>query len=301
MGREAPRTFVVMSTYNGAEHLAEQLDSVLAQDAGNLSVLVRDDGSSDGTLGILETYERAGEIALVRGENLGVVGSFIDLISRVPADADFIALADQDDVWHPDKLSRALEVLAEKDPVVPQLYCAEYVFCDADMRPQGRSHLNRIGVGFPTMLYENMVSGNTTVINRALADLVAEAGSEGVYCHDWWLALLATAVGELTFDDFACLEYRRTGSNVSPTGAGGLSLLRYRIRTFFEKGELFRITEQLERLREVCGGDMPPKRRLLLDRALDGGRLSKALIPVRLRQKPLEEMALRLLFLAGAL
>lgn len=301
MGREAPSIVVVMSTYNGAEHLVEQLDSVLSQDVGSLSVLVRDDGSTDGTVGILEGYERAGSIELVRGENLGVVGSFLDLISRAPADADFIALADQDDVWHPDKLSRALEVLAKKDPAVPQLYCAEYMFCDAEMRPQGRSHLNRIGVSFPTMLYENMVSGNTTVINRTLAGLVVAAGPEGVYCHDWWLALLATAVGELTFDDFACLEYRRTGSNVSPTGAGGLSLLRYRIRTFFEKGELSRITEQLERLREVCGDGMSPERRRLLDRALDGGRLSKALLPVRLRQKPAEEVALRLLFLTGML
>lgn len=301
MGRETPSLAVVMSTYNGAEHLVEQLESVLSQDVGDLSVLVRDDGSTDGTLKILESYEHTGRIALVRGRNLGVVGSFLDAIARVPRDVDFVALADQDDIWHVDKLSRALDVLGGKDQSVPQLYCAEYVFCDADMRPQGRSHLNRIGVGFPTMLYENMVSGNTTVINRALADLVTTAGREGVYCHDWWLALVATAVGELTYDDVACLEYRRTGSNASPTGSGGVSLLRYRLRTFFEKGELSHITRQLERLREVCGDDMPPERRRLLDRALDGGRLSKALLPVRLRQKLPEELALRLLFLAGLL
>ena len=301
MGREAPRTFVVMSTYNGAEHLAEQLDSVLAQDAGNLSVLVRDDGSSDGTLGILETYERAGEIALVRGENLGVVGSFIDLISRVPADADFIALADQDDVWHPDKLSRALEVLAEKDPVVPQLYCAEYVFCDADMRPQGRSRLNRIGVGFPTMLYENMVSGNTVVINRKLDDLIIAAGRDGVYTHDWWLGLVATALGELTYDDFVSLEYRRTGSNASPTGTNAWNILQYRVRTFFRGEQLKDITLQLQKLYDLHAEDMPAQKRKLLERFLFGGRVAKALAPVRLRQKLLEEIALRVLFLVGSL
>ena len=301
MGREAPRTFVVMSTYNGAEHLAEQLDSVLAQDAGNLSVLVRDDGSSDGTVGILETYERAGEIALVRGENLGVVGSFIDLISRVPADADFIALADQDDVWHPDKLARALAVVGEKDPRVPRAYCSEYVFCDADMVPQGRSHLNRSGVDFARMLYENVTSGNTMVLNRALVDCVTAAGREGVYCHDWWIALVACAVGELVYDDFCSLEYRRTGSNASPTGSSGLALLRYRVRTFLAGGELARVTEQLRKLDACLGGRMDDERRALLRRFVDGGRLAKALAPVRLRQTLAAEAALRAMFLLGML
>lgn len=295
-----PSVAVVMSTYNGAAHVAEQLDSVLAQDArdrADLSVYVRDDGSRDGTLEVFEPYERRGDIELIRGENLGVVGSFLALLAAVPESVDYVALCDQDDVWHADKLSRALSVLGKKDPTLPQLYCSEYTFCDAEMRPTGRSHLNRIGVSFPTMLFENMVSGNTTVINRALVRCVVEAGRAGVYCHDWWLALVACALGELTYDDFSSLEYRRTGSNASPTGSGGLALLRYRLRTFFEKGELANITGQLEKLRTCFGDELAPDKRRLLDRMLDGGCLAKAFVPVRLRQKPLEEFALRVLFL----
>ncbi|WP_246599804.1 glycosyltransferase family 2 protein [Gordonibacter massiliensis (ex Traore et al. 2017)] len=290
-----------MSTYNGESHLEQQLDSVLGQDVGNLSVYVRDDGSQDGTLALLESYERQGSIHLLRGENVGVVASFLAAIAAVPCDVEFIALCDQDDEWHVDKLSRALSVLGQKDNSVPQLYCSEYRFCDADMNPTGRSHLNRIGVSFPTMLYENMVSGNTMVMNRALANRVNEAGREGVYCHDWWIALVATALGELTFDDFVSLEYRRTGSNASPTGSGGLSLLRYRLRTFFEKGELTNVARQLERLYRLYADEMPSERRALLERALTGGRLSKAFVPVRLRQKPIEEAALRLLLVLGRL
>lgn len=301
MSGEMPNIAVVLSTYNGERHLAEQLESVLSQDTGRPFVLVRDDGSTDGTLALLEGYERAGKIALLRGENLGVVGSFLDAIARVPSGYDYIALCDQDDVWHPDKLSRALEVLGEGESSVPRLYCAEYVFCDADMKPLGRSHLNRIGVSLPTMLYENMVSGNTTVINRALADLIVRAGGEGVYCHDWWIALVASALGEIFFDDFACLEYRRTGSNASPTGSGRVALLRYRLRTFLGKGELSRVTRQLERLYELYLDQMPPERARLLARFVRGGRLSKALAPVRLRQKLGEELVLRALFVLGML
>ena len=301
MNAENPSIAVAMSTYNGESHLEQQLDSVLGQDVGNLSVYVRDDGSQDGTLALLESYERQGSIHLLRGENVGVVASFLAAIAAVPCDVEFIALCDQDDEWHVDKLSRALSVLGQKDNSVPQLYCSEYRFCDADMNPTGRSHLNRIGVSFPTMLYENMVSGNTMVMNRALANRVNEAGREGVYSHDWWIALVATALGELTFDDFVSLEYRRTGSNASPTGSGGLSLLRYRLRTFFEKGELTNVARQLERLYRLYADEMPSERRALLERALTGGRLSKAFVPVRLRQKPIEEAALRLLLVLGRL
>ena len=301
MSQERPSIAVVMSTYNGAEHVAEQLESVLAQDVGDVAVYVRDDGSTDGTLDVLGGYERAGRIVLMRGDNLGVVGSFLEALSAVPGDFDYVALADQDDVWHEDKLSRALSVMAGRPGAAPVLYCSEYVFCDADMVPQGRSHLNRTGVCFEKMLYENVTSGNTMVLSRGLVDLVTGAGSEGVYCHDWWIALVASALGEIVYDDFCSLEYRRTGSNASPTGSSGLALLRYRVRTFFSGDGLGRVTEQLRKLERCFGDRLDGPKRELLGRFLRGGRLSKALAPVRLRQGVAGELALRLMFLLGML
>lgn len=294
----------MMSTYNGAAHVEEQLDSVLAQDVAsdaNLSVYVRDDGSSDNTLEVLEAYEKRGIITLLRGKNLGVVGSFCEAIAAVPQDVDYMALCDQDDVWHADKLSRALKVLAPYDASVPALYWSEYTFCDANMKPQERSHHNQVGVHFATMLYENMASGNTSVINRPLADLIASTGAKGIYCHDWWNALLASAFGNIVYDDFSSLEYRRTGSNVSPTGSGKLSLLRYRVKAFLEGNDLAKITAQLSRFREAYGDALSPEKRRLLDRMLDGGRLAKAFVPLRLRQRLPDELAVRLLFLMGKL
>lgn len=112
---------------------------------------------------------------------------------------------------------------------------------------------------------------------------------------------MASAIGELTFDDFASLDYRRTGSNVSATGTGGISLLRYRARKFLQGGELANVTVQLRKLERDFGDRIPTDKRRLLERFLSGGRWSKATAPVRLRQKGPEELALRILFLAGRL
>lgn len=303
MSDDTAHIVVVLSAYNGAEHIKEQLESILAQSLAPARIIVRDDGSTDNTLDVLAHYEAAGQIELVRGGNLGVVGSFFELLALAVADeqASFISLADQDDVWHKDKLARAYESLAVKDNTHPQLYCSEYIFCDAEMHPTAKSELNRTGVDFNKTLYENMISGNTTLINRALACAVVEAGREGVYTHDWWLALVALALGELTFDSEATLDYRRTGSNASPTGSGGLTLLRYRLKTFFAKNELANITAQLQKLEDCFGREMRPQELATLQLFLHKGRFAKAFAPVHLRQKTQDELALRLLFLFGLL
>lgn len=299
-----PSIAVVMSTYNGEAYISQQLDSVLAQDVterANLIIYVRDDESKDATLKILEQYEENGHIHLLRGENVGVTRSFLEMLAAIPPDIDYVALCDQDDIWHKDKLSRAIEVLESRDASIPQLYCSEYIFCNDEMNPQGRSYLNRTGVAFNKMLYENVVSGNTTVINQALCRLVVDAGYKAVYCHDWWMALVACALGELVYDDFPSLDYRRTGSNVSPTGTKGLALLRYRLRTFFANKELQKVTIQLRKLDQQFGEQLDSEKRSLLNRFLNGGRLEKTFTPVRLRQKLSEEVLVRALFLAGYL
>ena len=301
MSTTSPSIAVVVAAYNGESHIAEQLDSILAQDCPNVHVVVRDDGSSDGTLDVLRPYEERGEVTVIAGENVGVMRSFISLVSLVAPEYDYVALSDQDDVWHPDKLSRAVSLLEGQDGSIPQLYCSEYVYCDSDMKPGKRSHLNRIGVSFDTMLYENMVSGNTCVMNRALAMLIAQAGPEGVYCHDWWIGLVACALGNLTFDDFASLDYRRTGRDTSPSGTSGVRLFLRRFNTFFKNGELKRIDLQLRRLEALYSNQLAPERRATLGVFLHGNRLRKAFVPKRLRQKLGDELVVRLLFLVGLL
>lgn len=292
---------VAMSTYNGERFVADQIDSVLAQEGCDVHLFVRDDGSRDGTADILRDYAARGLIVLDAGENKGMVPSFFAALAMVPDTFEFIAFCDQDDVWHSDKLSRALSVLAQRDQTIPQLYCSEYIFCDEQLNRTARSHLNRNGVSFPKLMAENVCSGNTMVMNRALMTELLADGPEDVYVHDWWTALVAAGLGELTYDDFPSLEYRRTGGTISPTGSSGIPLLLFRIRTFFGKGQLSCISTQLRRYRDRYESRLKPEDRKLLVRMTDGNRFAKAFTPTRLRQKLPDEVAVRLFYLAGLL
>lgn len=293
---------VVMSTYNGERYVAEQVESILGQEDVEVHLIVRDDGSTDGTVRALRVYQAKGLLELVTGENLGVTGSFLELV-RMAAERgyDYCALSDQDDVWHPDKLSRAVSCLSRHDQAEPLLYCSEYTYCDQDLNETGRSHLCRIGFRLETMLYENMTSGNTIVINHELARRVAEAGLEDVYTHDWWLSLVASAIGELVYDDFSSLEYRRLDNNASPSGRGMGAIVANRIRRYVKGDELGKVTRQIAKLNGAFGPELSDEHKAIVGRFLFGGRLDKAFAPMRLRQKPIDEVLLRLLFLVGAL
>ena len=93
-----------MSTYNGEKYIREQLDSILAQENVDVSILIRDDGSKDATLSILDEYSKRDNLSYyVDSRNLGACNSFIDLIWHVSLDYDYYALSDQDDFWLKDK------------------------------------------------------------------------------------------------------------------------------------------------------------------------------------------------------
>ncbi len=301
MSQQVPAIAVVMSTYNGMPYIKRQIESIREQVGVSPQIFVRDDGSSDGTIDYLRGCANRGILTLIEGENMGVVASFIDALAHVPREIEFIALSDQDDIWHTDKLSRALGFLLKGRQDIPRLYCSEYTFCDEQMNPTGRSHLNVIGVRYETLLYETRVSGNTTVFNRALADLVIQAGATDVFSHDWWVGLIAASLGELLFDDFSSLDYRRLSTSVSPTGGSSLKILKYRINAFIKGDQLARITMQLKHFYDLFGNMLEPEKRALVERFIYGSRLQKATTPIRLRQSLLEEVALRLLFLIGKL
>lgn len=296
---------VMLSSYNGEKYISEQIDSILAQELPeqcDLSLIVRDDGSTDSTIDILVEYEGRGLLTLIQGENLGVTGSFFALLNHTAGKYDYYSFSDQDDRWHEDKMFRALSVLSRKDKNIPHLYCSEYYYCDENLGSPVPSAHNKIDPRVSLLLFENTISGNTIVFNDALASCVIQAGCNGIYCHDWWVALVASAVGDIEYDDqFYSLDYRRDGRNVSPTGSGQLRLLRYRIKHFIAGDELSIIGKQITKFASAYRGKLSKHDVKILDVCTSNSRIKKAFLPVRLRQTISGEFMLRMLFLTGKL
>ena len=112
------RIAVLMSSYNGEQYIKEQIDSILNQKGKfNIDIYVRDDGSFDNTIHILEDYQKKGLIKFCGGENIGPAKSFLTLLALADG-YDFYAFADQDDIWFENKIESAI-LKIEK---IPQSY-----------------------------------------------------------------------------------------------------------------------------------------------------------------------------------
>lgn len=218
------RGVILLAVYNGAAHLAEQVQSFAEQTCTDWDMIASDDGSTDASQALLTEIatrwmadaQSPHAVTLLDGPRQGFVRNFFHLMVHVPQTAGWAALSDQDDVWFPDKLERALRALAALPPDCPALYCARSMICDDALRPIKVSTLFRRPTGFRNALVQSVGGGNTMVLNRAALDLVCAAVTEArdAAAHDWWLYQIVTACGgTILRDPDPVLLYRQHGGN----------------------------------------------------------------------------------------
>lgn len=204
---------VLLSSYNGEKYIKEQLDSLLLQEKVKLDILVRDDGSSDRTLEILNDYQGKNQnIRVVKGENLGVVESFFSLISD-SADCDYYAFCDQDDVWDTDKLYQAV-VKLDENPIGPAMYYSGLRIVDENLNLlDTKCDLHVLSID--EVMLSNNATGCTMVINKSLMRLLKEHKPSRVVMHDHWIYALCVVVGgNVVYDITPHISYRQHEHNV---------------------------------------------------------------------------------------
>ena len=213
------RVAILLATYQGARFLPAQLDSFVAQTERDWVLYWRDDGSVDETGAIMQSFTAAqdpGRVVQITApaEWLGPNGSFLALLREAVQDgAPAVAFADQDDVWLPDKLSRALTAIDGE--ARPTLYCSRQLLVDAELRPLGESAPLLQPPGFPAGLTQNIATGCTLVLNAAAARLVAQSRPPSSTLHDWWSYLVVSAHdGRLIPDPHPTVMYRQHGANM---------------------------------------------------------------------------------------
>lgn len=224
MSAPVPHVAILMASHNGARFIAAQIASIIAQTWTNWSLWISDDGSTDATLAAIEAMRRdfpALAIQVLHGPQGGCCRNFLSLICNPAISADLVALADQDDVWHRDKIARAVAALAEHRDG-PALYGARTMIVDQNLRPVGLSPRFRRRPSFGNALVQSIAGGNTMVFNAAARDLVRRAGPHvAPVGHDWWLyQLVSGAGGAVVYDPYPVLDYRQHGANLVGANIG---------------------------------------------------------------------------------
>lgn len=205
---------VLMSTYNGQSFLSEQIESLLNQKDVELNILVRDDGSQDGTHEILNEWQQQGKLKWYTGENLKPSNSFWDLLKNSES-SDYYAFCDQDDVWLEDKLKVAIDALNQFSTDKPAMYFSSKRLVDADLntiKDTKESPLLSLEEAF---IY-NPVTGCTLVMNDALRDIIISSGLSTISSlHDSWVYRICLSVGgHVFYDSNPHILYRQHGGNV---------------------------------------------------------------------------------------
>ena len=220
---------VLLSTYNGERYLREQIDSILNQQDVDIQLLVRDDGSKDGTLDILEDYQRKDLLTYYSGENLGPQRAFMQMLKDAP-ESDFYAFADQDDFWKPEKLKTAEQSLIKGDA---ELYYCQTELVDENLQTLAHQiPIHPFGT-FPEALIYKFVGGCTMVMTKKLRDKMNLYVPDYLSMHDVWVYSVALALGyKVIFDPVPHILYRQHSSNVLGQGQSRLKIWKQRWQRF---------------------------------------------------------------------
>lgn len=225
---------ILVATFDGERWLAPQLDSLLAQTYPSVRVVIRDDGSRDGTRAIAARYaaDHPQRVCLIPddGANRRACGNFAEMLRHTHA--PYAMFCDQDDIWHADKVEVSLAAMRRAEasaPGLPVLVHADLAVVDQDLAPIAASLIRFlrldpvVGARLPRLLAHNVVTGCTTLMNRPLIERCLPVPAEAVM-HDWWVALVAAACGRIEIVPRALVDYRQHRANV--LGAMGMTWRR---------------------------------------------------------------------------
>jgi len=216
---------IVLASFNGADFLHQQLDSLIAQTESSWSLLIRDDGSTDKSREIIQYYSnRDDRIHLLtddRDTTGSALGNFSILLEAAfESGAAYIFCCDQDDVWEPNKLELVVVRLKQLEGIgrVPCLVHHDLAVVDQSLEliADSFAELMRLKPGSASnpqrLISRNEITGCALACNRELLGLALPISDQAVM-HDWWLGLFAAFFGSLEFMPQCLVKYRQHDKN----------------------------------------------------------------------------------------
>jgi len=243
-----------MATYNGGKYLREQLASIYAQTYKNIEIIVCDDCSTDNTINILREFSQDHGLTYhLNATNLGLVKNYEKALSL--SKGDYVALADQDDIWYPGKI----ELLLNNIGSCSLIHSAVHVI-DGKGNPHGdafvvaeysRDHTEK--VNFSDFLETAWVLGCTSLIERSLIEKCLPF-PEGIMFHDWWLTMAAIKLGHgIKYIHEPTIKYRQHGENTAFKFFKDVTWHKKRYEFFKFLASEFRLTLSPEEKEQLTG------------------------------------------------
>ena len=213
------KCLVLLCTYNGERYLREQIDSILSQEGVEIEITAADDCSTDGTQDILKEYsEKLSNFSYyVNKENKRFTYNFLDLFfSAKDKSFDYVAFADQDDVWLPNKIISGINKINEVGETKHGcLYSSNLVVVNEKLEKIGMQEdetvLNKTNK--QTYLFENIATGCTMVMDKKFYDYATQYYPDNINLHDYWLFMIAIYSANYVYDFNGYILYRQHGDN----------------------------------------------------------------------------------------
>jgi len=254
---------VLMSTYNGDQYIAQQIDSILNQKNVHVNILIRDDGSTDNTTIILHDYENRykNNISIIYGENVGIHKSYAELIESVLPD-EYVAFSDQDDVWDCDKLLIAINNLHNENA---SFYCSASRLVDNNLKSLHRTTASLKKTNYymksSSKILTPGVQGCTIVLTRELFNN-SRINYPSIYGHDTWLTVVAFYSAKCYYDATPHMNYRQHNNSWTGNRENKVAQLK-REYLFFIHG-MCRYSDLADKIILQCNNSLTNKNRELL-------------------------------------
>ncbi|HEY2583196.1 MAG TPA: glycosyltransferase family 2 protein [Mucilaginibacter sp.] len=210
---------VILTTFNGAVYIKKQIESILNQTVPPDEIIVCDDNSTDDTVFKLNSFLDKRIKVFVNTTQLGVVENF-KKAATLAQPGNWLAFADQDDIWQPQKLNRLIDAMhLIDDGKTPSLIYSDLAVIDKNddvISPSfwGKQKIFPEKIRLATLLYGNVVTGCTTLINYSMAEEFF-CMENNVYLHDEWLSLIAYSFGRVKFLKEKLVLYRQHENNIT--------------------------------------------------------------------------------------
>lgn len=202
---------ILMSTYNGEKYLPMQLDSLASQTISeSITVYIRDDGSKDNTVKIIESYKDKINLVIYKEQNVGPSKSFWNLLNK-EIDADYYLFCDQDDVWDIDKTQKLIEKLNEGCSLAA---CNCRIIDSNGYIKINKRVTAQPKVSIPRLFVTGFTQGCSIAFTKEVRDFIIDSNIKCVPMHDIIVILYALSIGSIGWIDTPLFSYRVHENNV---------------------------------------------------------------------------------------